>query len=127
MNILKKEYWFIWLLLLLFSGGTHIFALASLFDLYDKNAWYAKGKNWLIGLCLFIFPVFIMMTVFMVQMLVGVAYKLGVKGNEIYASPYVWLIMLIIPIFGWIMLTVLLLYLNIEILIKLYEGKGEVK
>ena len=48
MNILKKENWWIWLLLFLFSEGTSVLVLGAILDVFDKNAWYAKLKYWII-------------------------------------------------------------------------------
>ena len=42
MKILKKENWWIWLLLLLFSQGSSTFVLGALLDVYDKKEWYTK-------------------------------------------------------------------------------------
>jgi len=39
MNILKKENWWIWLLLLLFSNGTSPLVLGALLNVYNKDAW----------------------------------------------------------------------------------------
>ena len=73
-----------------------------------------------------IFPFFIMAIVFEIQMTINAARKLCVTGESIYTSPYIWLILFIIPVFGWILFIVMYLYLNIWIVIKLYEGKGEI-
>lgn len=125
MKILKKENWWIWLLLMFFSSGSDIFVLGALTDCYSKDAWYANWKNWLIGFLCFIFPGLIMIGIFHLQILCQLAAKLNVKGKEIYLSPYIWLLFLIIPIFGWIMLIVMFIYLHIYILVALYEGNGE--
>ena len=69
MKIIKKENWWVWLLLLLFSYGTSNIVLGALLDVYDKNAWYAKPKNWLLGLLCFIFPFFIMIIVFQIEIM----------------------------------------------------------
>ena len=45
MEILKKENYWIWLLLFFFSGGSSNLVLGALLDVFDKNAWYAKPKN----------------------------------------------------------------------------------
>ena len=124
MKILKKENWWIWLLLFLFSETTSTLILGALLDVYDKNAWYTKLKNWLIGL-LFIIPFIVMLYVFIIEITSKTAAKLKVKGHEYYFSPYVWIILLIIPIIGWIGFVVLFLYLNIAILVNLYKGYGE--
>lgn len=125
MNILKRDNWWIWLLLLFFSGGTSILVLGALLDVYDKEAWYAKWQYWVIGLILFIFPVFIMLTIFEIEILCKVAARLSVDGKEIYLSPYIWIVLFIIPIFGWILLLVMFIYLNIMYIIELKRGSGE--
>ena len=124
MNILKKENWWIWLLLFLFSGGASTIVLGALLNLYNKNEWYAKLKFWITGLILII-PFSIMVTVFNLEITSKTAAKLEVKGSEYYLSPYIWIILLIIPVIGWILFVLLILYLNINILINLYKGKAE--
>lgn len=125
MKILKKENWWIWLLLMFFSGGSDVFSLGALLGCYNKDAWYAKGKNWLLGFLCLIFPGIIMIGIFHLQILCLSAAKLDVKGKEIYLSPYIWLLCLIIPFFGWIMFIVMFIYLHIYILIALHDGNGE--
>ena len=124
MKILKKENWWVWLLLLLFSQGSSTFVLGALLDVYDKNAWYAKWYIWVIGLVLII-PFGIMGTAFSLEILIQAAAKLDVKGSEYYLSPYIWIILIIIPFIGWIIFGILMLYLEIAILVKLHAGNGE--
>ncbi len=64
------------------------------------------------------------LTVFQLQILVEVNAKLETPGREIYFSPYIWILGLIIPIIGWIMLVVMFMYLQIWYLVMLYRGKG---
>ena len=125
MKLLKKENWWIWLLVAIFSSGAGYISLAALLDVFDENAWYAKWQNWLLGLVLFIFPITIMAIIFILQMTCLVAAKLEVPGKEIYLSPYIWILCLIIPIIGWVFLCVMALYLEIWILVMLSRGKGE--
>ncbi len=125
MELLKKDNWWIWLLLFLFSNGTGVIALSALLGNMDKDSWYAKPSNWIIGFLCFLFPGFIMISVFSIEMLVLAAAKLDVKYKEIYLSPFIWLFMLIIPIIGWILFPIVIIYLHIAILIKLYQGNGE--
>jgi len=121
MKILKKENWWIWLLLALFGGGSSVIILGALLDVYDKNAWYTKWYIWVLGILAFnIAP-----SVFCLQITCKTAEKLDVKGHEYYLSPYIWIILLIIPIIGWIAFIALLLYINIAILVKLHAGNGE--
>lgn len=126
MKILKRENWWIWLLLMFFGGGTEIFVLAALLDCYKKGEWYSKPIYWILGFVTLFFPAFIMILVLYVQMLCRAAAKLKVSGSEIYLSPYIWLIGLIVPIFGWIFVIIMFIYLHIFCLVSLYEGNGEI-
>lgn len=125
MTLLKRENWWIWLLLLLFGQGAGELVLGALLDVYDKDAWYAKWYYWVIGVCCCLFPAAIMFSVFMIQITCQVAAKLNVPGKELYLSPYVWILCLIIPIFGWICLAVMSLYIHIWNVVMLYRGAGE--
>lgn len=75
-------------------------------------------------LSLFVAFCMLALTVFQIQILAQVNAKLGTPGSEIYLSPYVWILGLIIPIIGWIMLVVMCLYLQIWYLVMLYRGNG---
>lgn len=125
MEIIKKENWWIWVLLLLFSNGTSNIVLGALLSVYDKKAWYAKPKNWIIGFLCFVFPFFIMIGVFEIQIMCQVNAKLNTPGSEIYLSPYIWLSLIIVPIIGWILFIVLILYLSIWPIVMLKRGNGE--
>ena len=125
MDLLKRENWWIWLIIYIFGQGVGIYVLAALLQVYSKDAWYAKWQNWLIGVLCCIFPAFIMFTVFTIQITVETAKKLEVPGYEIYGSVYIWILGLIIPIFGWIAIAVMNIYLQIYILVSLYRGNGE--
>ena len=125
MKILKKENWWIWLLLMLFSSGSEIFVLGALLDCYNKNSWYAKWQNWLLGFACFLVPGLIMVMIFHIQILCQAAAKLNVKGMEIYLSPYIWLLCIIVPIIGWILMMTMFIYLHIYILVALHDGNGE--
>lgn len=125
MELLKKENWWIWLIVTLFSGSTGAIVLGALLGCFDKKAWYAKPMNWVFGFCCFFFPAAIMACVFMIQMLCQASAKLEVPGKELYLSPYVWILFIIIPIIGWIFIPVTLLYLTIWHLVMLAKGNGE--
>lgn len=64
----------------------------------------------------------IALVIFQIQIVCGVNAKVGTPGSEIYLSPYIWILGLIIPIIGWIMLIVMVLYLQIWYLVMLYRG-----
>ena len=125
MKILKQENWWIWLILLLFSQGVSTLVLGALLDVYNKDAWYTKWQYWVLGFVCFIFPFFIMLTIFMVQIMALTAAKLNVPGKELYLSPYVWILCLIIPIIGWIMIPIMFIYLEIWIIVMLHQGEAE--
>jgi len=124
MDLLKKQNWWVWLLLALFSNGSSTIVLGAMLNLFDKNAWYTKWYVWVVGLIL-IFPFAIMVYVLMIDITTKTAAMLEVKGKEYYLSPYIWIILIIIPFIGWIGFIALYLYVNIAILVNLYKGKGE--
>jgi len=124
MYLLKKENWWIWLILFIFSSATSAIVLGALLDIFDKKAWYANWRIWVVGLVL-ILPISVMVFAFNIEITSKTAAKLEVKGSEYYLSPYIWIILLIIPILGWIVFAGLILYLNIAILVKLHKGNGE--
>lgn len=125
MNLLEKKYGWFWLLLTLTTGGASTIALAALTNAFDEKAWYMNWKYWVIALLCLIYPFAIMFGIFNIQMACEVAAKLDVPGKEIYLSPYVWILCIIIPIIGWIMLIVMLLYIEIWTIVSLYRGNGE--
>ena len=125
MHLLKRENYWIWVLLLFFSSGSHNLVLGALLDVYDKKAWYAKPKNWILGFVCFIIPFFIMIMVFYIEILCKVNAKLKTPGSEIYLSPYIWLLYLVVPILGWIIFLVQLVYLSIWPIVMLHRGNGE--
>ena len=124
MDLLKKEYWWVWLILFFATDGIAAIILGFMLNVYDKNAWYAKWQYWLIGI-IFIIPFAIMSTVFILTTIVKIAEKLDVDGKGLYLSPFVWVLFIIVPIFGWMAFAILYLYLFICIIIKLVGGEGE--
>ncbi|MDD3453066.1 MAG: hypothetical protein PHN42_02150 [Bacilli bacterium] len=123
MSLLKKENWFICFILMIISQGTFIFVLAYLMRLYDKKAWYYNYKYWMLGIMCLFFPALIMLIIFMIQMTCKVAASLDVPGKELYNTPYTWIVCLIVPIVGWVLFIVMLLYIIIWPFIMLKEGK----
>ena len=125
MKLLEKENWWIWLLLAFFSGGSSILVLGALFDIYRKDAWYAKWYWWVLGFVCFFMPFAIMMMVISIYALTQVCAKLEVPGKEIYLSYYLWILCLIIPILGWAIFMIMYFYLWIGYLVCLCRGNGE--
>lgn len=125
MSLLKKENWFVCFLLMLISQGLFIFVIAYLMRLYDDKAWYKDYRYWLFGTLCLIFPAMIMVIIFMIQMTCKVALSLNVPGKELYNTPYTWIICLIAPIIGWVMLIVMLFYIEIWPFVMLSRGNGE--
>lgn len=122
MSLIKKENWWIWLLLFLFTFGTENIVLASILNLYKKDAWYTKWYYWVIASLCLLFPFFIMILVFEIESTVLVSKRLNISGSEIYGTPYTWILCLIVPVIGWALFFILFFYLNIEILIQLKKG-----
>lgn len=125
MSLLNKKNWWIWMLFSILSLNISVIILGALLDLIDKNAWYANKKYWILGTICFVIPAFIMLFVFVIEMLCKVSAKLKVPGSELYLSPYIWIIFLIVPIIGWVFFLVTILYLTIWYLVALYKGDAE--
>ncbi len=125
MKLLKKENWWAWLLFALGTSNVSVFFLGALLDVYDKDAWYTHWYYWVLGIVCLILPAVIMFIIFYLQILTKVCKHLEVPGEEIYVSAYTWILCFIIPIIGWVFLSVLIIYLHIWYLVKLYQGKGE--
>lgn len=123
--LLKKNNWWLYLILNILTLGLINFVVADQMNLYDKNAWYSNKKYWIIGTIFLIIPVFIMFTIFLVQMSVKVATNLEVDGYKIFNSVYTWILCLIVPVVGWIILIVMYLYINVFSAVFIYYGKGE--
>ena len=124
MKLLKKDAWWIWLILFIFSEATSTLVLGALLDVYEKDAWYTKWYIWVICLILII-PFIIVYNAFNIQITSRTAAKLDIKGYEYYLSPYIWIILIIIPFIGWGLFVILYFYLTISILIKLHDGNAE--
>lgn len=125
MVFLKKENWVLSLIFTILSQGVFSFVLGYFLKVYKKDAWYRKWQYWVISSLFLLFPVFIVLTVFLIQIACQVAKKLDVPGASIYTSPYSWILCLIVPIVGWTLLLVMLCYIMIWPTVMIYRGKGE--
>jgi len=125
MDLLKRENWWVWLILTIFTGSASTLLLGALIGCFKKDAWYADWKNWALGFLLFIIPGLVMISVFIIQMTCEVASKLEVPGSELYLSPYIWILCLIIPVIGWICFSVMMFYLTLWNIVMLNRGKAE--
>lgn len=125
MRLLQKEKWWIWLISMIASSYVCIFLLGNVMEIYRKDAWYTKWQYWLVAFLCCVFPFVIMLEIFFIQSLAMVASRLSLPGREYYLSPYLWILCVIIPIFGWIAMFIGVFYLMIGIIIQLHHGKGE--
>lgn len=117
-SIMKKNI-FLSMLMMIFIPIIPLIALASELDLLDEKAWYYKWQYWFIASICLILPVFALLIVFIIELLVKVADKLKVSGSYVYTSPYFWILGLIIPVVGWIILIVTYIYLIFSVPIAL--------
>lgn len=126
-EMLRRDKWWFWLILLIFGGSAVLALIYALVieDVLDKDAWYGKWYYWLIGVMCCFLPALIMFAVFQFQILTKVCQKLEVPGSGIYTSPYTWMLCLIVPVLGWILLGVMILYLEIFSIVAIYRGNGE--
>lgn len=125
MGLLKRENWLVNLLLMILTQGMYIFVLAHFLNVYRKDTWYANYRYWVFALFFFFFPIFLLFLVFWVQTTCMVADKLNVPGKEIYAYPYAWILCLIVPVIGWALLIVMLVYIHVWTIVMLFKGEGE--
>lgn len=125
MTLLKRNYWWFWLLLNIITSSISNLFLGKILKVYEKNAWYTKWYYWVLGIMFGIFPALIMLSILIIEVTVKISVKLEVPGQKIYALPYPWLIAFIIPIIGWTIFIIMLIYINIMYIIKLFQRKGE--
>ncbi len=119
MTKLKQKNVGLYLILNILTLGFFTFYIAYKLNLYDKNAWYFRWYYWVLGFMLGIFPGLVMFLVFSIQTGVLVSVRLKVPGWEVYSLPYVWIISLIIPIFGWTIFVFLYFYVHFWYLFKI--------
>ena len=120
--MLKKENWFIYFIMMIFTFGGYIIIPASQLRLFQKDKWYSNYKYWLFGALALFLPVFIMLVVLVIEMTTEVALKLKVDGSDIYGNPYVWISLLIVPVVGWVLFLVMYIYLHFYIVINIKKG-----
>ena len=120
--MLKKENWFIYFIMMIFTFGGYIIIPASQLRLFQKDKWYSNYKYWLFGALALFLPVIIMLVVLVIEMTVEVALKLKVDGSDIYGNPYVWISLLIVPVVGWVLFLVMYIYLHFYIVINIKKG-----
>ncbi len=125
MTLLKKGHWWVWFLLSIVTCNVSILFLGSLLDVYEKGAWYTKWYYWVLGFVCGIMPGLVMFFIFNIKITIDVCKKLKVPGEEIYSLPYVWILCFIVPIIGWALFLVLLIYTRLWYFVKLGQGYGE--
>lgn len=118
-----------WLLKTLFIifilGYIGVMVLESLFAFGIIKPFTIESNPFTLVLSLLSLILIVLILVFTIQILCKTSAKLNVQGKEIYLSPYIWLLCIIIPIIGWIVFIVLVLYLEIFNIVMLYKGEGE--
>ena len=125
MDFLKKENWWLCLILNLITGGIFYLVLAKVMNLYDKDSWYMNKWYWILAFVCLIFPIFIMFVIFMIQINCKVACALKVSGDNIYNIPYTWIIMIVIPFIGWTLFIIMYIYIFIMPIINIKQGYAE--
>lgn len=145
MDFLKRNNWWLCLIISLLTFGLFYIFLAKFMKLYDKDAWYMNKWYWIIGGFFLMstvvimaiaenklyeiiaapFTLLFMLLIFSIQMNCKVASELKVSGSKIYNTPYTWIGCVIIPVVGWVILLVMWLYVIVLPNIKLADGYGE--
>ena len=125
MYILKRNNWFIVLIINILTLGLFSFYVAKKMNIYDKQAWYLNKYYWILGFLCGIFPGIIMFIIFYIEIGCEVCKKLSVPFDIIYGYPYFWIVSLIIPIIGWTLFIIMLIYVHSFYVIYLKRGNGE--
>jgi len=123
MVLIKKENWWLCLILNILTLGLFSFALGRTLKVYEKGAWYTNWSYWTLGTLCGIFPALIMFVVFYIQTSINVCLKLNVAGESIYALPYFWILFLIVPFVGWTLFIVMLIYILLAPCLKIMQGE----
>ena len=126
MKILKKKYWLFCLILDIITLGLFTFYVARKMEIYDRNAWYSNGYYWMLGFLCGIIPGIVMFIVFYIEIGCKVCEGLLVPFENIYVYPYFWIVSLIIPIFGWTIFIIMVIYVHFWYIFYLKRGNGEV-
>ncbi|MBR3362867.1 MAG: hypothetical protein IKG40_02960 [Bacilli bacterium] len=121
---MKIKHPIVWVILSIITCNISILFLGKKLNVYEKNAWYTKWYYWVLGALFGILPALVMFGIFMIQTNVKICALFDVGGKEIYTLPYVWIAFFIIPIIGWTLFIVLLLYIYIMYLINLFSYRG---
>lgn len=121
--MINKKLWFLYMILNIITLGIFSCYLAKKLNCYSSDAWYSNSKYWIFGTICLIFPVFIMAIIFIIETNVLVAKKLNVPGSEIYNLPYTWIGCFIVPILGWSLFIIMLIYVYIWQAVKIGQGE----
>ena len=125
MKLLKRKYSIFWLLLSLITCNISILLYAGLLGVYEDNAWYNQWYVWVLSFLLGIVPALILFLIMLIETMVKVAKEFEIGGQNIYGYPYVWIGCLIVPVIGWTVFIIMILYLYIWYIVGLFQGKGE--
>lgn len=124
--MLRKEKWFLCLILNIITLGLFTFYIGKKLNVYDKNAWYSSPVVWIISFIGGIIPFIVLLFIFYNDIGTKVSIKLSVPLEKIYSYPYIWILSLIIPIFGWAIFILLVIYVHMWYTIYLKRGNGEI-
>ncbi|MBR3198941.1 MAG: hypothetical protein IKG27_02890 [Bacilli bacterium] len=125
MNILKRKYWYVCLILSISTLGLYTFYVGKKLHVYDKEAWYSNKYFWILSFICGIVPGLIMFFIFYIEIGCMVCKKLSVPFDNYYIYPYIWVISLIIPIIGWTLFIILVIYVHFWYIFYLKRGYGE--
>lgn len=109
--MINQRNWWKVLVLNILTLGLYTFAIGKKLNVYE-DCWYKKWYLWVIGFLFGIFPGLVMFLVFYIKIGCEVSKKLNVPYANIYCYPYIWIVLFIVPIIGWIFFIVLNFYVH---------------
>lgn len=127
LNVYKKEAWYSqtksWLLGI--GGAAFLGVILSFSGISFVDGLSTETMVLILAIMFALIPAFLMAVVFSVQITATIAATLDAPGRELYLSPYTWMLLVIVPIIGWILLIVMLIYIYVWNLVMLARGMGE--
>ena len=125
MKYLKRNNWIRCLILNILTFGMFSFYIAKKLKVYEKEAWYSNVSYWVISFLLGIIPALFLFIIFNIEICSKVCEKLSVPFQKYYTYPYIWILFIIVPVFGWALFIVFYLYIHFWYIIYLKRGYGE--
>lgn len=123
--MIDKNKWLIVLILNILTFGLYTFYIGKKLDVYDDSAWYNRWYLWALGFLFGIIPGIVMLFIFYIKVGCMVSKKLMVPLEQYYSYPYIWILSFIVPVLGWAIFIVMIVYVHSWYCLYLKRGYGD--